>query len=103
MKRKEVHIKYDPDIYLNIQETGRLVKIEEGLPHLLSDEEAEQFENKKIGPTFVFTSKYVFDTTHLGQIVDIHMPIGADSYKDHCKENILTLKFYKINRKESSK
>jgi hypothetical protein len=95
MERKEIQMKYDADAYYHISETGRLVKLEKGLPKLLSDAEAERFANRQVGPTLIFSNMYTFDTTHLGQILRIHTPVGADSYTESCKQNVLTLKFYR--------
>jgi hypothetical protein len=102
MERKEIHLKYDPNIYYWIAEMGRLVEIDlKALRSLdvdvLYDENyLESIKDKKVGPDIIFTNEYVFDTTHLGQILKIHTPIEANAYWDSCEKNVLTLKFYKL-------
>lgn len=88
-------LKYDSDIYADIIKHGRLVPIDLGKLKILNEQEA--LENARgLVESLSFSNKYVFDTMHLGAILKVHTPLNATAYHERCKDNILTLTFYKI-------
>ena len=94
-ERKELKIKYDKDTYLSIVETGRLVELAGDSPRNLS-ERGEAFNSGNLmSPVLTFSSKHVFDTGDLDKILKVHTPIEATAYSDHCKDNVLTVRFFK--------
>ncbi len=97
IKYKNITMKYDSTIYHWIAETGRLTDM--GKLEWISSKEPRSLENikeKQIGPDLIFTSEKKFDTRDLSNILKIHAPLEANSYWENCKDNILTVKFYKI-------
>ena len=94
---KQLEMNYDPSIYSDITETGRLVELPIDDIEWISDkEEIQKIADKQVGKDLVFRSKYKFDTTDLGRILKIHTPLGANAYSDSTVDNVLTLKFYKL-------
>lgn len=94
------NLKYDSDIYKEIiDNASRLVRFD---PTFLRDllcldlSDLEKLSDKQVGKELIFKNHYKFDTRDLTNILLVHTPLEADSYWSHCKENILTLKFYQL-------
>lgn len=97
IEHKSITMKYDSDIYFWITKTGRLTDL--GKLERIGYREPkylESIKDKQIGPDLIFVSEKKFDTRDLSKILKVHTPLEANSHWENCKNNILTLKFYKI-------
>ncbi len=95
MSPVQTNIEYDPDVYMAIVETGRLIKGTDNL-RMLDKSELEEIADKQVGYTFVFSSKYIFNTNALDRILKVHTPLEANAFFEQTVNNVLKLKFYKI-------
>jgi hypothetical protein len=92
---KQIKIIYDREIYSAIASTEKFSKPEFGLENLTFSDSVKVFD-KQVGEELIFTSQYIFNTNDLDKILRLHVPSEANAWYDQCKNNILTVRFYKL-------
>lgn len=112
-------IEYNSDKYYDLAESGKYPKrkiydvsfkdnkyyIDLSLPGLTEQGIVHQSYTSvdvevEIGliETKKYTSKYIFDTNDLSKILKVDAPLNADAHSYECKNNILTINFYRIKK-----
>ena len=95
-RHEVVPIRYDPDTYDAIVDTARLSVAPDADLFTLEGLGLEGVLKYQIGFSLRFTGEYVFNTTHLGNILRVHLPMDANAYAQTCKNNVLAVMFFRF-------
>jgi len=93
-------LEYNPDIYENIIQHGRLAPVDLEKLRVLSRKEVEDFDTIRcLTKILSFSSNQILDTKDIERILRVHTPLDANAYHEEIRNEhhtILNLDFYKI-------